>query len=153
MEEEYENAYLTKLSFIKKKNKNKKDCFSFEKKIYFKYFDILLFIINIILYILYIISLEDCNKGEEDGCVDDNIPTFIFQGVLVEINALIYSLEFFFMVLHYVNKFHLIYIILFYYYQFKKKNGYTLQFHGGFNKDILILSLIVYLIIEFFIII
>jgi hypothetical protein len=55
------------------------------------------------------------------------------------------------MIFKYINKFHLIYIIIFYFYQFKKKNGYTLQNHGGFNKDILILSLIIYLIIEFFI--
>ena len=141
---------LARLYFIQKLNK--KDYFSFKKKIFLNWnFDKKLLILNIILYILYIISLEDCNKGEEDGCVDDNIQTFIFQGVLVEINALFYSLEFFSMILKYINKFHLIYIIIFYSYQFKIKNGYTLKNHGGFNKDILILSLLVFLIIEFFI--
>ena len=149
MEEFNEKYNLTRLYFVEKSNK--KDYSSFIKKIFLNYFDKILLIINIILYILYIISLEDCNKGEEDGCVDDNMPTFIFQGVLVEINALFYSLEFFFMILKYINKFHLIYIIIFYSYQFKIKNGYTLKYHGGFNKDILILSLLVFLIIEFFI--
>ena len=140
MEESYEKSKLNHHIFASKTKK--KDFFDFK-----------LLIINLILYILYIISLEDCNKGEEDGCIDDNIPTFIFQGILVEINALFYSLEFLFMILKYINKFHLIYIIIFYSYQFKKKNGYNLQYHGGFNKDILILSLIIYLIIEFFILV
>ena len=149
MEETNEKFELKSHYFIKKSDK--KDFFSFIKKKSLNYYDIILLIINIFLYLLYIISLEDCNKGEEDGCIDDNIPTFIFQGVLVEINALFYSLEFLFMILNYINKIHLIYIIIFYFYQFKKKNGFTLQYHGGFNKYILILSLIIYLVIEFFI--
>ena len=149
MEEFNEKSNLTRLHFLKKLNK--KDYCSYLKKNIRTYADNILLIINIILLILYIISLEDCNKGEEDGCIDDNIPTFIFQGVLVEINALFYSLEFFLMILKYINKFHLIYIIIFYSYLFKKKNGYTLQNHGGFNKALLILSLILYLIFEFFI--
>ena len=125
--------------------------FLIPKNLFSKYLDIIILCLNIILYILYIISLEDCNKGEESGCVDDNLSTFIFQGILVEINALLYSLELFFMIFKYINKIHLIYIVILYFYQFKKKNGYTLQYHGGFNKDILIISLIIYLIIEFFI--
>ena len=134
--------------FVNKTIKN--NIFSL-KKINLNNFDYTLIINNIILYILYIISLQDCNKGEENGCIDNNIPTFIFQGILVEINALFYSLEIFFMFLKYINKFHLIYLIIFYFYLFKKKNGYTLQYHGGFNKDILILSFLIYLIIEIFI--
>jgi hypothetical protein len=55
------------------------------------------------------------------------------------------------MILNYFNKMHLIYIVILYFYQFKKRNGYTLQYHGGFNKDILILSFLAYLSIEFFI--
>ena len=114
MEEFNEKSNLTRLHFLKKLNK--KDYCSYLKKNIRTYADNILLIINIILLILYIISLEDCNKGEEDGCIDDNIPTFIFQGVLVEINALFYSLEFFLMILKYINKFHLIYIIIFYSY-------------------------------------
>ena len=137
--------------YLKRKKKKSLSFILWERNYYLNFFDKKIIIINIILYILYIISLEDCNKGEEDGCVDDNTSTYIFQGVLVEINALLYSLEFILMLLKYINKFHLIYIITFYSYLFIKKNGYTLQYHGGFNKDILILSLILYLVIEFFI--
>ena len=144
-----EKYRLKKVYF--EENSNKKDSLSFIKNIYLNYFDKILIIINIILYLLYIISLEDCNKGEEDGCIDDNIPTYIFQGILVEINAFFYSLEFFFMILKYIKKYHLIYIFIFYSYLFKKKNGYNLRAHGGFNKDILILSLLLFIIIEFFI--
>ena len=148
MEEINENNKFINYYFNKK---IKNYYFLISKNIFTNYFDIILLCLNIILYILYIISLEDCNKGEESGCVDDNLSTFIFQGILVEINALLFSLELFFMIFKYIKKIHLIYIIILYFYQFKKKNGYTLQYHGGFNKDILIISLIIYLIIEFFI--
>lgn len=150
MEELHEINDFSKLYLFENLYKKERNAF-ITNIIFFKYFNIILLIINILLYILYIISLKDCDKGEEDGCIDDNIPTYIFQGVLVEINAFFYSLEFLFMILKHIDKFHLIYIIIFYFFLFKKKNGFTLKDHGGFNKYILILSLIIYLIFEIFI--
>lgn len=110
--------------------------------------DFKILIVNFIAFILYLISLIGCEKGEENVCVTDFIIQFVLEGVLVILNALLLSIDICLMFYKKIKWYHLIYIFLFYTIVAQYNYEYTLKKHGGYNRLFLIFFTIFFLILE-----
>ena len=55
--------------------------------------DTKMLIVNVMAFILYLISLIGCKKGEENVCVTDFMVQFVIEGILVLINSIIITIN------------------------------------------------------------
>lgn len=107
-----------------------------------------IFIINIISFFFYIISLIGCEKGEENACVTDFIVEFVLEGVIVIINGLIISINICLIYSKIIKVYHIFYIVLYYSIICSITFDFTLLNHGGYNFFFLIFFILLFLFLE-----
>ena len=107
-----------------------------------------IFIINIISFIFYKISLIGCEKGEENACVTDFIVEFVLEGVIVILNGLLISINICLIYSRIIKSYHLLYIFLYYLIVCSLTFDFTLLNHGGYNCFFLIFFIFLFLFLE-----
>ena len=108
--------------------------------------------LNIIGFILYIISLYRCNGGQENYCVSVFVQIFIFLAILDFIDALLVSITIIFIILKKIKFYHLFYLIPFYTILYIYDHGDDFNRHGAFSMMIFLLFLFLFVVlISFFI--
>ena len=108
--------------------------------------------LNIIGFILYIISLYRCSGGQENYCVSVFVKIFIFLAILDFIDALLVSITIIFMILKKIKCYHLFYLIPFYTILYIYDHGDDFNRHGAFSMMIFLLFLFLFVVlISFFI--
>ncbi len=107
-----------------------------------------IFIINVISFLFYIISLIGCAKGEENACVTDFIVEFVLEGVIVIINGLIISINICLIYAKKIKSYHILYIVLYYSIVCSITFDFTLLNHGGYNLFFLIFFILLFLFLE-----
>jgi len=110
--------------------------------------DTKMLIVNVMAFILYLISLIGCKKGEENVCVTDFMVQFVIEGILVLINSIIITINIWLIVFKKIKWYHLIYIALFYTFVAQFNNQYSLKMHGGYNLLFLLSFLFAFLFLE-----
>ena len=107
-----------------------------------------IFIINIISFLFYLVSLIGCQKGEENACVTDFIVQFVLEGVIVIINGLIISINICLIYARKIKAYHILYILLYYSIVCSITFDFTLLNHGGYNFFFLISFILLFLFLE-----
>ena len=103
---------------IEKKNKN---------------LDTNIILLNILGFILYIISLYGCHGGAENYCVTTFIKIFIFLGILDIIDSIIVTFTLILIIWKKIQLYHLFYLIFGYSLLYLYDNGSNFNSHGGFS--------------------
>ena len=129
--------------------KIKKLILNFKNDIYDKLnLDTKFLLLNIFAFILYLISLIGCEKGEENICVTDFIIQFVLEGILVIINSIIVAININFIILKKIKWYHSIYLFLFYFLIAQFNYQFSLKKHGGYNLVFLIFFILLSLFLE-----
>ncbi len=114
--------------------------------------DFICLALNIIGFILYIISLYRCNGGQENYCVSSFVKIFIILAILDFIDALLVSITIILMFLKKIKIYHLFYLLPFYIILYIYDHGDDFNRHGSFSMMIFLIFLLFFVLLISFII-